>query len=120
MFYIILFVLLNPCNGFTPIRQLISSQAFTASLTNMVNRELINDSVATNLYNDIFTHHYHVEKDLFYISILIATMYIEYNNCHENFYKWNKIMLFQNQNKIIKSFITFMFFMFIRNVETAR
>jgi len=69
------------CNGFTPIRSLVTSQAFTSSVLNTINQEFVFDN---DVVKDIFQSNLHLGTDLLYTAILGYTVYLQYQNNKKN------------------------------------
>lgn len=101
------------CLTTTPIRNLITVQAFTSSLSNIINREFTLD---TSVLNDITQRHAHLQSDFMYCGILFTTLCIEYNYNEKN---WKNISLYTYNRKIFQAGLLFLFFFLSRNVESV-
>jgi hypothetical protein len=108
------FGLINSCYGFTtPIRSIITAQAFASSISNIVNEEFVSDY---SIVKDIFQNHQHVEADIIYTGMLASAIYVQINLYNKN---WENIELYKNNRKVFNMILLFLFIVFTRNVENA-
>jgi len=97
----------------TPLRKIVTIQAISSSLSNVINREFISDD---SLLNDLVTYHRHIEADIIYSSILTFSLFVEYQYYYK---KWNNVEFYKQQHRYITIILTFLFIMLTRNVQIA-
>jgi len=103
------------CYGFTPVRSLVTSQAFASSVINTINQEFVIDN---DVVKDIFQHDLHLSTDIFYTMILGYTIYLQYN-FQINKKNWDNIELYSSIRRRTNSILTILFIIFIKNVDNA-
>ena len=115
LFYLFAFVV--PAFGFdlTPVRSIVSSQAFTSSLLRNINQEFISDNAVVK---DIVHYHLHPELDLIYTGMFGLTLYLQYS-MYMNRSNWEDIDLYIIQRRRFNIFIMVIFVIFVRNVDNA-
>jgi hypothetical protein len=102
------------CYGFTtPIRNIITAQAFASSISNIVNEEFVSDN---SLVKDIFENHRHLEADVIYAGILAAAIYVQIDLQNKN---WENIDLYKKNRKTFNMILLFIFIVLTRNIENA-
>jgi hypothetical protein len=101
--------------GFTPIRSIITSQAFTESLINNINQEFVTDG---GVVKDIFQYHLHPELDIAYIGIFMGTAYLQYCMFIDR-KNWDNVELYQKSRRGFNAFLMIMFIIFVRNIDNA-
>ena len=111
----LLIILLGFCHGFTPVKNLVATKAFTESLLNNINQEFITDG---SVAKDIFQYHLHPELDLFYTSVFIGSAYLQYNMMN-NRKNWNNIELYKKSRRRFNSILMILFVLFVRNIDNA-
>jgi len=116
---VIILVLGSPlfCNGFnlTPVRSIISSQAFSESLINNINQEFISDG---GVMKDLLQYHYHIPADIVYTSMFLATLYYQLSTL-DNKKNWEDIALYQRYRRRFNMLLMFIFVVFVRNIDNA-
>jgi len=105
------------CNGFTltPVRSIITSQAFSESLINNINQEFISDG---SVMKDLFQYHYHIPADILYTSMFLATLYYQISTLDDK-KNWEDIALYQTYRRRFNMLLMFMFVVFVRNIDNA-
>jgi hypothetical protein len=103
------------CYGFTPIRNIITSQALTSSLLNSINEEFVTD---TNVIKDLFQYHLHVQADILYTGLFVATAYLQYTMFIDK-RNWDDIDLYQIYRRRFNMILTVLFIVFVRNIDNA-
>ena len=105
------------CNGFnlTPVRGIITSQAFSSSLINNINQEFISDG---GVVKDLFQYHLHIPADIIYTSLFIAAAYYQISTLDDRKI-WEDIELYQRYRRRFNIILMFMFVVFVRNVDNA-
>jgi hypothetical protein len=111
----LLIILLGYCHGFTPVKNLIATKAFTDSLLNNINQEIITDG---SIAKDIFQYHLHPELDLFYSGVFVFSAYLQYNMFY-NRKNWNDIELYKKSRRRFNSILMILFVLFVRNIDNA-
>jgi hypothetical protein len=116
---VMLFVVVAPClcNGFnlTPVRSIITSQAFSESLINNINQEFISDG---GVMKDLLQYHYHIPADILYTSMFLATLYYQISTLDDK-KVWEDIALYQTYRRRFNMLLMFMFVVFVRNIDNA-
>ena len=102
-------------NGFTPIRNIITSQAFSSSLINGINEEFITD---TSVVKDLFQYHLHVQADVLYTAVFVVTLYLQYQMFMEK-KNWDDIDLYKIYRRRFNTLIMVFFIVFVRNIDNA-
>jgi hypothetical protein len=102
-------------NGFTPIRNIITSQAFSSSLINGINEEFITD---TGVVKDLFQYHLHVQADILYTAVFVVTLYLQYQMFMEK-KNWDDIALYNIYRRRFNTLIMVFFIVFVRNIDNA-
>ena len=117
LFALIVPALIVPAFSFdlTPVRSIVSSQAFTSSLLRNINQEFISDN---SVVKDIVQYHLHPELDLIYTSMFGLTLYLQYS-MYMNRSNWEDIDLYIIQRRRFNIFIMVIFVIFVRNVDNA-
>ena len=105
------------CNAFTltPVRNIITSQAFSSSLINGINEEFITD---TGIVKDLFQYHLHVPLDILYTSIFIASLYYQISTFDDK-KNWEDIALYKDYRRRFNMGLMFVFILFVRNIDNA-
>lgn len=112
---IVLFIIPTICYSFTPIRNIIATQAFTSSLIKSINQEIITDN---SVIKDILYNHRHLAWDLFYTSIFALTLFSQYALFSDKT-AWENIELYSSERKKFNIVLTIFVVIFARNVENA-
>jgi len=101
--------------AYTPIRSLVTSQAFTSSVINTINQEFVIDN---DIVKDIFQRQLHIGSDIFYTLVLGYTIYLQFQfqNSGKN---WDNIELYSTIRRRTNSLLMVLFIVFIKNVENA-
>lgn len=105
------------CTAFTmtPLRTIITSQAFSSSLINNINQEFISDG---GVVKDLFQYHYNIPADIIYTSLFIAAAYYQISTLDDRKI-WEDIELYQRYRRRFNIILMFMFVVFVRNVDNA-
>jgi hypothetical protein len=105
------------CIGFTltPVRNIITTQAFSSSLINNINQEFISDG---SVMKDLFQYHYHIPADILYTSMFMATLYYQLSTLDDK-KNWEDIALYQTYRRRFNMLLMFMFVVFVRNIDNA-
>ena len=103
------------CYGFTPIRNIVTTQAFTSSLLNNINQEFISEN---NVINDIVHYHLHPELDVIYTSVFAVTLYLQYIFYIEK-KNWEDIELYSVYRKRFNMLLMVLFIVFAKNIDNA-
>jgi hypothetical protein len=105
------------CNGFslTPVRSIITSQAFSESLINNINQELISDG---GVVKDLFQYHYHIPADIVYTTLFITTVYYQISTIDDR-KNWEDIELYKDYRRRFNMALMFVFILFVRNIDNA-
>ena len=105
------------CNGFilTPVRGIITSQAFSESLINNINQEFISDG---GVMKDLFQYHYNIPADIIYTLFFMTTLYYQISTL-DNKKIWDDIDLYQTYRRRFNMILMFMFVIFVRNIDNA-
>jgi len=107
--------LIDFCYGFTtPIRTIITAQAFASSISNIVNEEFITDN---GIIKDMFQNHQHMEADIIYTGLVASAIYIQYNYYLNK--NWENIELYKKNRKTFNMILLFLFIVLTRNIENA-
>jgi hypothetical protein len=101
--------------GFTPIRNIVTGQAFTSSLLNNINQEFISEN---NVINDIVHYHLHPELDVIYTSVFAVTLYLQYIFYIEK-KNWEDIELYSVYRKRFNMLLMVLFIVFAKNIDNA-
>jgi hypothetical protein len=101
--------------GFTPIRSIVTTQAFTESFINNINQEFVTDG---GVVKDIFQYHLHPELDIVYTVVFMGTAYLQYNMFIDK-KNWDNVELYQKSRRAFNAFLTIIFIIFIRNIDNA-
>ena len=112
---LIMLLVARSYNCFTPVKNLVATQAFTESLLNNINQEFITDG---SVAKDIFQYHLHTELDIFYTTIFIGTAYLQYN-MFNNKKNWNDIELYKKSRRSFNAILMILFVIFVRNIDNA-
>ncbi len=117
MFLLLVGVLVPSCRAFqlTPIRGLVTGQAFTSSLLKNINQEFITDD---SVIQDIFEYHTHLQWDLVYTRLFGLTLYLQYN-LNVNKTNWEHILLYTVYRRRFNAVLTILFILLTRNVQSA-
>jgi hypothetical protein len=100
---------------FTPLRGMITSQAFGSSLLQTINEELITDD---SIVKDIVTSKYQPEILAVYTLVFGAAMYLQYYFLLRRS-SWENIDQYRRDRRIFSCIMTIFFLLFVRNVENA-
>ena len=103
------------CQGFSPIRSLITYRAFTSSVLNTINEQFVTDN---DIVQDVFQSHMHVGADILYTFILGGTVYLQWK-FYMNKHTWEDIGLYSSIRRKSNSILLVLFIVFIKNVENA-
>ena len=105
------------CNAFTltPVRSIITSQAFSSSLINNINQEFISDG---GVVKDLLQYHYHIPADIVCTSMFLATLYYQLSTLDDK-KNWEDIALYQTYRRRFNMLLMFMFVIFVRNIDNA-
>jgi len=103
------------CYGFTPIRNIVTGQAFTSSLLNNINQEFISEN---NVINDIVHYHLHPELDIIYTTAFLVTLYLQYSFYIEK-KNWEDIELYNVYRKRFNMLLMVLFIVFAKNIDNA-
>jgi len=114
---VLIFVLVPSCRAFqfTPIRGLVTGQAFTSSLLQNINQEFITDD---SVIQDIFEYHTHLQWDFVYTTLFGLTLYLQYN-LNVNKTNWEHIPLYKVYRRRFNALLTILFIVLARNVQSA-
>lgn len=103
------------CNAFTPVRNIITTQAFSSSLINNINQEFITDG---GVMKDLLQYHYHIPADILYTSMFMATLYYQLSTLDDK-KNWEDIALYKTYRRRFNMILMVMFVIFVRNIDNA-
>lgn len=105
-------------NGFvSPLRILVSIEAFTSSLTSGLNKEIASEDI---IINSIFKSHFHPELDLLYTGLLGLSLVNKLgNNVTETENRWSTITIYNTISKHTRIVLFIIMIVFTKNIENA-
>jgi len=99
----------------TPVRSIITSQAFSSSLLNGINEEFISD---TGIVKDLFQYHLHIPLDILCASVFVITFWYQISTMNER-KNWEDIGLYNEYRRRFNMVLMFLFIVFVRNIDNA-
>jgi hypothetical protein len=105
------------CNGFTitPIRNIITSHAFSSSVLKNINEEFITD---TTVINDLLQYHSHIPLDILYTTLFVISIWYQFSTI-DNRKNWEDIELYKDYRRKFNMILLFIFILFFRNIDNA-
>jgi hypothetical protein len=101
---------------FTPIRLIVTGEAFTSSLTENFYREFPENLVMTT----VFKTRFHPELDILYLGLIALSMYSRYQNIGGvGNSRWSTVPGYSKIHKCTNMFLLFIMLVLTKNVENA-
>jgi len=100
----------------TPVRLIVTGEAFASSLTENFYREFPENFVMTT----VFKTRFHPELDILYLALIALSMYSRYQNINSGgTSRWSTVPGYSKIHKCTNMLLLFLMLVLTKNVENA-